>query len=52
MEETCCTLEQLALIGVDPETVMSAFLWGFGAYAFFWGLGFAARAAVKAIRQM
>lgn len=52
MDETCCTPEQLALIGVDPEMIAYVFTWGAAIYATFWCLGLAASAVIKALRRL
>lgn len=51
MEPTCCTPEQLALIGVNGPDVLMAFAWGFGLVTTCWFLGFVTRIAIDAIKQ-
>lgn len=50
--DTCCTVEQYAAIGINAEDVFYAFSWGFGAVLLFWSLGYAAAAAIEAIKQL
>lgn len=42
----------LALIGVDPTTVLHAFAWGFAAVYGCWGAGFGVRVALQVIRKL
>lgn len=42
---------QLALIGVNAPDIAAAFAVGFGIYVAFWALGFAAEAALRAIKM-
>jgi hypothetical protein len=52
MDQTCCTVEQLALIGVNAADMTQAFGWGFGAVVLFWSLGFGLGVAVDIIRKL
>lgn len=52
MDPECCTLEQLALIGVDPAGLTAAWLFGAGSIFTFWVLGIAAGWAIKAIKTL
>lgn len=49
--DTCCTAEQLAVIGINPEDIALSLAFGMGLYVAFWALGFAVTAAIKAIRM-
>ena len=50
--ETCCTPEQLAIIGINPSDITLAFVTGFGAIFISWAFGFVTRAAIEAIRTI
>lgn len=49
--DTCCTPEQLELLGVTAEQILYVWMWGFGSVLLFWFLGFGISAAVAAIRK-
>jgi hypothetical protein len=51
MAETCCTAEQLALIGVTAADILKAYSWGFGAVVTAWFFGFCVGVAVDMIRK-
>lgn len=51
MEQTCCTAEQLALIGVNAADILLAFTWGFGVVVLMWSFGFVVGVAVDVIRK-
>lgn len=52
MDPTCCTPEQLELIGITAEQITYAFGWGFGAVVMCWFLGFGIGAALTAIKKL
>lgn len=52
MEETCCTAEQLAVIGVNAADIALAFGWGFGVVVLMWSFGYAVGVAVDLIRKV
>lgn len=41
-----------AALGIDPQTILYVFSWGFGSVLFSWSLGFGLGCAVRAIRMM
>lgn len=51
MDPTCCTPEQLELIGVTGPQVLLAFVWGFGCVTTSWFLGFVTNIAIAAIKK-
>ena len=51
MDPTCCTPEQMALIGITAEQIALVFFWGFGVVTTFWGVGFVTGIAIRAIKQ-
>ncbi|GAA0834726.1 hypothetical protein [Cupriavidus pauculus] len=51
MAETCCTAEQLALIGINAQDIAYAYAWGFGAVLTAWFFGFCVGVAVDVIRK-
>ena len=52
MDSTCCTAEQLELIGVNAQSIAYAFGWGFGAVALCWSFGFVIGVALAVIRKV
>ncbi|SDC52423.1 hypothetical protein SAMN05216345_102615 [Cupriavidus sp. YR651] len=50
--ETCCTLAQLATIGITPQDVLAVFSWGFMSVVVSWSVGFAIGVAVDMIRKV
>ncbi|WP_176860901.1 hypothetical protein [Cupriavidus sp. YR651] len=52
MTETCCTLAQLATIGITPQDVLAVFSWGFMSVVVSWSVGFAIGVAVDMIRKV
>lgn len=52
MDPTCCTPEQMELIGVTSEQILYAFGWGFGAVVLMWSFGFVIGAAILAIKKL
>ncbi|WP_454742788.1 hypothetical protein [Cupriavidus necator] len=51
MSETCCTAEQLAVIGINAADILEVFGWGFGAVVTMWFFGFVVGVAVDLIRK-
>lgn len=51
MADTCCTAEQLALIGINAQDIAYAYAWGFGAVLTAWFFGFCVGVAVDVIRK-
>lgn len=45
------TPADFAVMGIDAPTVLYVWSWGFGVILFFWSIGFAAGAAIRAIRM-
>lgn len=52
MDPTCCTPEQLELIGVTAESIAYAFAWGFGSVALFWSFGVVIGAAITVVKKV
>lgn len=52
MDPTCCTPEQMELIGITAEQIAYAFGWGFGAVVLCWWGGFVIGVGISAIRKM
>lgn len=52
MDPTCCTPEQLELIGITPEGIALAMTFGFGFVMTCWFIGFAYSVARQAIAQL
>lgn len=52
MGDTCCTADQLALIGINSADVLACFGWGFGVVVFCWFFGFVLGVAVDLIRKV
>lgn len=52
MDQTCCTPEQMELIGVTAEKIAYAFGWGFGAVVLCWSFGFVIGVAILAIKKV
>lgn len=52
MAESCCTVEQMALIGINAQEIAYAYAWGFGAVVTAWFFGFCIGVAVDAIRKV
>lgn len=50
-QEAPFTAADLAVLGIDAPTVLYVWSWGFGVILFFWSIGFAAGAAIRAIRM-
>ena len=46
------TPEELALLGIDAETIFYVWSWGFGSVVFFHFLGYVIGAAVSTIRKL
>lgn len=46
------TPEEFALLGIDPETILLVWSWGFGTVVLMWSFGFALGAALKVIREL
>lgn len=52
MDGTCCTAEQLALIGINAQDIAYAYAWGFGAVITAWFFGFGIGVAIDLIRKV
>jgi len=44
------TPAELALLGIDAQTILEVWSWGFGSVVFMWSLGYAVGCAVRVIR--
>ena len=51
LDATCCTAEQMEMIGVTSEQIAYAFGWGFAAMTLLFWFGFVIRSALNAIKQ-
>ncbi len=52
MADTCCTADQLAVIGINSADIVAVFGWGFGVVVLAWSIGFAIGVAVDVIRKV
>lgn len=46
------TPEELALLGIDPQTILYIWSWGFGSVLSMWSIGYAVGIAVTLIRKL
>ncbi len=46
------TAADFALLGIDSQTILEVWGWGFGSVVLMWSLGFAVGCAVRVIRAV
>jgi hypothetical protein len=49
--DTCCTAEQLAVIGVNSGDILQAYGWGFGVVVLMWSFGYAIGVACDVVKK-
>nr|WP_314898797.1 hypothetical protein [uncultured Deefgea sp.] len=52
MDASSVSVADLALIGIDSQTILYVFAWGFGTLVFFWSLGFFVACGKSLIRKI